>query len=130
MVSIPDLPRFSSRPSTTRILPLARMNWSGPSRAVIHAQMTRGQVLSVQVTYNPAWHAWLDGHRVKVRKDGLGLIVIEPDCEGHCEVNLSYGATPEIWFCRVMSALVAAALVTMLLAFQGFHRRASALIGG
>jgi uncharacterized membrane protein YfhO len=77
--------------------------------------MTRGQLLSVQVNYNPAWRADSGGRRLAVRKDGLGLMIIRTNCDGDCEVNLHYGATPETWFCRVMSALVSAVLVVMLL---------------
>jgi hypothetical protein len=95
-------------------LPQAQIQWTGPSRAVIRAHISRGQVISVQVTYNPAWRANSAGRPLTVRKDGLGLIVIEPNCEGDCEVDLHYGATPETWFCRLMCMLVSAALATML----------------
>jgi hypothetical protein len=95
-------------------LPQTQIQWTAPSRAMIRAHMTRGQVISVQVTYNPAWRANSGGRPLTVRKDGLGLIVIEPGCDGACEVDLHYGATPETWFCRLMCILVSAALATML----------------
>jgi hypothetical protein len=97
-------------------LPQTQIDWTGPSRALIRARMKRAQVISVQVTYNPAWRANSAGRPLTVRKDGLGLVVIEPGCEGDCEVNLYYGATPETWFCRVMCALLTIMLATMLFA--------------
>jgi hypothetical protein len=97
-------------------LPNARIQWTGASRAIIRARMSRVQVISVQITYNPAWRASSGGHSLRVRKDGLGLIVIDPVCDGDCEIDLHYGATTEIWFCRVMSTLVCAALTAVLFA--------------
>jgi hypothetical protein len=87
------------------------MEWNTPSSATIHAAMKPGQVLAVQVTWNPAWRAKVGGREIQVRKDGLGLMVIEPECNGECEVHLDYGTTPQIWFCRAGSGLVALMLV-------------------
>lgn len=103
-------------------LPQAEIHWIGPSRAIIRANITRAQVISVQVTYNPAWRAYSAGRRLTVRKDGLGMIIIEPGCEGKCEVDLHYGVTPEIWLCRMMSTLLSAALAVMLFA-RGLWRK-------
>jgi hypothetical protein len=96
-------------------LPQSQILWTGPCRAVIRARMTREQVISVQVTYNPAWRANSNGRPLTVRKDGLGLVVIQPNCDGDCEVDLHYGATPETWLCRLMSTLVSAALAAMMI---------------
>jgi hypothetical protein len=107
-------------------MPQAQIQWKGPSRAVIRARMTRAQLISVQVTYNPAWHADSAGRPLTVRKDGLGLIVIDPVCSGDCEIDLHYDATPETWFCRLMSALVSAVLAAMLIV----SRDAAPLVAG
>jgi hypothetical protein len=50
--------------------------------------MESGEVLSVQITYNPGWHALINGVRQPLRADGLGLMVIEPSCHGPCTVDL------------------------------------------
>ena len=92
---------------------LAAMTWQGLSKAAIHTSAGPGQVIAVQVTYDPAWHARAGGHEVPVRKDGLGLMVIEPGCDGDCRVEMYYGTTPEIWFCRIMSLLATAGLVAL-----------------
>jgi len=94
-------------------LPIADMQWDGTSRAVLHAPMKRGQVLSVQVNYAPGWRATMEGREVPVRKDGIGLLVLDPGCEGPCEVHLDFDATPEAWFCRVLCGLVTVALTAL-----------------
>jgi hypothetical protein len=40
-----------------------------------------------------------------VHGDQLGLIVIEPGCDGSCDVSLTFGVTAEGWICRVLSLL-------------------------
>jgi hypothetical protein len=91
-------------------LPLAEIQWGSPSHGTIRSRMSRSQAVSVQVSWNPAWRASSGGHRVPVRKDGLGLILIEPACDGDCTIDLSYGATFETWLCRALSALAVVAL--------------------
>jgi hypothetical protein len=87
-------------------LPLANLTWATPSRAAIQTSMNRGQVISVQETWMPGWRAEANGHQAMVHGDQLGLMVIEPDCDGACVVNLTFGVTAEVWICRVASLLV------------------------
>jgi hypothetical protein len=87
-------------------LPLADLTWLSPSRGTISTAMNRDQVLSVQETWMPGWEARVGGRRVPVRGDQLGLIVIEPGCDGLCRVDLSFGLTTEGWICRAVSAVV------------------------
>jgi len=68
--------------------------------------MNRGQVISVQETYMAGWRARIGGREVPVRGDKLGLIVIEPGCNGPCEIDLTFGVTPEGWTCRILSLSV------------------------
>ncbi|MES1257762.1 MAG: hypothetical protein ABUS51_05005, partial [Acidobacteriota bacterium] len=95
-------------------LPVAAMTWQGNSRFAVHAPMRRGQLVSVQMSYLPGWKASVNGRPVPVRGDGLGLIVIDPDCEGNCEIQAWYGMTGEAWVCRGLSALVSLGLLGML----------------
>jgi hypothetical protein len=96
------------------LLPLAELKWQGQSKAYIRAQVRRAQVVSVQVNFHPAWQARVKGQRRPVRSDGLGLMIIDTGCDGNCEVELSYGTTPEVWVCRGLSA-AAFILVSVLL---------------
>ncbi len=87
-------------------LPLADLSWTSPTRATIRTSMNRDQVISVQETYMAGWRARVGERDVPVRGDKLGLIVIEPDCSGACQVDLSFGVTTEGWICRILSFLV------------------------
>jgi hypothetical protein len=83
------------------------IHWADPSHATITGRVLPGQVISVQETWAPGWQA-----NAPVHADGLGLIVIEPNCSGDCAVELTYGASGEAWFCRGLSAL-ALVLITL-----------------
>src|ERR1035438_3455800 len=40
--------------------------------------------------HNPAWRAQANGISCKTRRDALGLIVLEPECNGRCAIDLFY----------------------------------------
>ena len=92
-------------------LPLAGMTWLGQSKGRIQARVMPGQVLALQINYDPAWKARVNGVERPVRRDGLGLMVVDTGCAGECVVDLDYGTTAEIWFCRVLSALASLGLL-------------------
>jgi hypothetical protein len=75
--------------------------------------MLPGQALSVQVSYHPGWHAHVQGRSVPVRRDGLGLMWMDPGCSGPCEVQLDYDGGWELRLCRYLSV---AALLGLLAA--------------
>ena len=95
-------------------LPLAEQTWQGNAAFTVRAPVRSGQVVSVQMSYLPGWKATVNGHAVPVRGDGLGLLVMEPDCDGACEIHAWYGMTTEAWFCRIASLLVSFGLAAML----------------
>ena len=92
-------------------LPLADLTWKSPSQGVIRATMKPGQVISVQVNYVAGWKAKVKGRDVPVAKDAIGLMVLSPNCDGPCEVDLEFGLTQEALICRILSILVSFALV-------------------
>ena len=87
-------------------LPLADLTWISPSHASIRTSADPRQVISVQETWMPGWQATVAGHAVPVRGDKLGLTIIEPGCNGPCQIDLSFGVTTEGWVCRVLSLTV------------------------
>lgn len=89
-------------------LPLADFQWTNRHSAVIHARMGPGQALSVQVTHTPGWRAQANGASVPVEKDGLGLIRLKPNCQGDCEITLTYDGGTEL------RLTLAASVLTML----------------
>ena len=52
-------------------------------------------VLSVQMAYDPGWHATANGVARAIRPDGLGLMVVEPHCSGPCAVSLIFDGGAE-----------------------------------
>ena len=91
--------------------PLAAFQWKGMSEAEIRATVDHGQVIAVQVTYDPGWEAYANGKRQPVRGDAIGLMVIEPDCHGPCEISLRYTGGKDRVVTRAMS--LAAMLVAL-----------------
>lgn len=83
-------------------LPAASMSWTAPDRAVIRAQVERGQLLSIQVTHDPGWKATVNGQPRPVMRDSLGQIAIHPGCDGPCSVELSYTAGAMLRACRAV----------------------------
>ena len=51
--------------------------WDGTDRMRIHARVEQGQAIIVQVTYDPAWHAYVDGKVLRVHKDAADFSVID-----------------------------------------------------
>ena len=87
-------------------LPIAQLTWQGNSRLTVRAPVQPGQVLSVQINYAPGWHAQVKGRAVPVYSDAIGLMVVEPGCQGPCTVEMSYGLSTEALICRILSGLV------------------------
>jgi hypothetical protein len=70
--------------------PEARFEWRDNHSAVIFADMEKDQVLSIQVSYHPGWKATVNGQSRRVFADKLGQMVIEPQCQGPCKVEVRY----------------------------------------
>jgi hypothetical protein len=86
-------------------LPQARMQWLNAHTIRISTTMSPEQYLSVQVTYSRGWRASENGNPVPLHADGIGLIVVEPHCNGACMVNLVYDGGPEARWLRMGQAL-------------------------
>jgi hypothetical protein len=91
-------------------LPEAAFLWRNRHSAAIHAQLEPGEAVSVQVTYTPGWRALVNGAPQRVGRDGLGLILLEPDCRGPCEITLVYDGGFE-WRAACLASLFGLAFV-------------------
>jgi hypothetical protein len=100
-------------------LPAADFQWTGMSRAEIQTNVGPGQVVSVQVSHDSGWEAWVNGKRRPVRKDGIGLMVIDPETPGPCTILLQYTGGAESVITRTMSAI--ALLVALGCAWFASH---------
>jgi hypothetical protein len=71
-------------------MPSAELRWNSKNEIRIRTNASAAQVLSVQVSYHPGWHASVEGHKREIKSDGLGLMWLRPGCSGTCEVELTY----------------------------------------
>lgn len=55
----------------------ARTQWRGTDVLEIQARVAPGQAILVQESYDPYWRAYAGGRQVPIRKDQLGLMVID-----------------------------------------------------
>jgi hypothetical protein len=81
----------------------AKFRWTSRHSAQIQATARPEQVVSVQITYHPGWHATANGKSCRVFGDGLGQIVIEPHCDGACQLELTYDGGLEMRVAKIMS---------------------------
>jgi len=78
-------------------LPAASWHWNNPDSASAFADMSPNQVFAIALNYDPGWRAFVAGRPVRLRPDGLGLIVVEPHCSGPCAVELRWSPGMEPW---------------------------------
>lgn len=95
---------------------LAAFQWEGRNHMRIRTATAPGQVISVQVSYHPGWHARINGQPAEVRRDGLGLMWVRPAGTGPCVLEMDYDGGWELRLCRYASLAALLALVATLAA--------------
>ena len=100
-------------------LPPAELRWSGRNHIDVRANLQFGQVVSIQVSYHPGWHAQAAGRPVQILRDGFGLMWLRPACSGPCDIQLDYDGGWELRLCRYLSFT---AIFAVLLLFLGGRR--------
>ncbi len=83
--------------------PAADFRWVDRHRATVAAEMRPGQVLSLQITYHPGWHATVAGKPRRTYRDHLGLVAVDAACNGRCTVELNYDGGLEMRLARLLS---------------------------
>jgi hypothetical protein len=86
-------------------LPLARITWPNSHQAQIVSEIAPGQVISLQISYAPGWHAVANGKTAPVSADGIGLTIIRPQCIGACIIELTYYDGREALYARMAQVL-------------------------
>ncbi len=104
-------------------LPAAEFQWEGNNRIRIRTTAKHGQVITIQVSYHPGWHAAVGNRHLETREDGLGLMWVKPECDGPCEVRLEYDGGWELRVCRWLSYLALGGLLIGLPVLQYRRRR-------
>jgi uncharacterized membrane protein YfhO len=112
-------------------LPPVEIRWQNRHHAVLTADWQKDQLLLVQITYHPGWHARVNGAARRVTKDPIGLLLIEPACQGRCVVDLEYGDDAEMLFARTASwAAIAGAILWVVVSFVRKRDRRSPPVAG
>jgi hypothetical protein len=107
------------RPYVAAILsteyPDASFAWNSASKAHIETSLHRDQVVSVQVTYNPGWRAVVNGAPKPITREALGLMIIRPDVEGPCVIDLVYESR---WRNTLRIAAIGGCILSVALALR------------
>ena len=80
------------------------VSWRGSSGLDIEGAIPQGQLVSVQVNYDPGWSAAQDGRPIPVDRDRLGYLVLRANAAPAAHIKLDYRGN---WEQRVMAALSA-----------------------
>ncbi len=97
--------------------------WSGRNAARVSATLRRGELVSVQVPWVAGWKAAANNRALAVSADGLGFILLHPECDGNCEIGLTWAGPPDLSACAWISGL--AIVLVVVLVCGGYFRRAS-----
>jgi uncharacterized membrane protein YfhO len=84
--------------------------------------VSAGQAISVQTCYHPGWHAKANGRTAPIVRDGLGFLLIQPDCRGPCHIELTYNGGVEYILCRILSAIALAGIAVYVGRTIAFRR--------
>lgn len=92
------------------------MRWPDNETIVIRGNLKAGQIVSVQENAHPGWHASVAGSPRPVSADKLGFLVVAPDCNGDCTIELHYDGGTEMAVAHwVNRAALAGSLLWILL---------------
>ncbi len=92
-------------------MPLAAFRWTSRHSAHVTAAVTPGQLLNLQISFDPGWRAQVAGVGRPVLRDKIGQMNVETGCNGPCEVELVYDGGMEA---RVMAVLQALGVLVAL----------------
>ena len=96
------------------------VRWLDNETIVISGNVDAGQIVSLQETADPGWHAAVNGTPRRVFADKLGFMAVEPDCHGPCTITIHYRGSMEIQAARWINR--AAILGSVLWILAGFRR--------
>jgi uncharacterized membrane protein YfhO len=88
----------------------------------VQAQISPGQSLVVQESYDPAWQAWCEGRRLPVRADAMGMMALDPPA-GPRQIRLVFSMPLENRIGWVLTAVALAAI--LMLAGRSFRTASS-----
>ncbi len=81
--------------------PRADFQWLPEHRGRVTADLRKGQLVSVQISSDPGWEVTVNGQARKQFADALSMMVIDPQCEGRCTIDLKWTGGKEARVMRV-----------------------------
>jgi hypothetical protein len=81
--------------------PRAEFHWMPAHNAQVTADLHKGQLVSVQISSDPGWEATVAGQKRPQFADALSMMVIDPQCEGACTIDLRWTGGREASVARV-----------------------------
>lgn len=98
--------------------------WRGPEMMLLRATLQPGQLLLVQESYDPAWHAYLGEIEIPIREDMLGQMLVEVP-PGEQEIRLQFEKPLENLVGGIITALSIGTILALFAAGIRRRRRAS-----
>uniref|UniRef100_Q028P7 Uncharacterized protein n=1 Tax=Solibacter usitatus (strain Ellin6076) TaxID=234267 RepID=Q028P7_SOLUE len=71
-------------------------------------------MISVQIAWFPGWKATIGGRAIPVVPDGIGFVVLRPDCQGECEVTLIWSGRADYMISAIVSLIALGITAVML----------------
>ncbi|MBI1355132.1 MAG: hypothetical protein GC160_12355 [Acidobacteria bacterium] len=100
-------------------MPGLQLSWEGVNEVRIAGEVRPGEIVAVQINHHPGWMATVGDREVRLEKDGLGQMWLQPGCDGDCSIRLRYTGGAELWACRGISAITLLGMFGLLLWDRG-----------
>ncbi len=85
--------------------PHLEVQWIDNETMRITGNVPAGEIVSVQENEHAGWHATANGAARRVFADKLGLMVVDPQCNGPCTIQLHFDGGREMRAARWISGL-------------------------
>jgi hypothetical protein len=95
--------------------------WTSPETMLLRASLDSGQLLLIQESYDPAWHAYLGETELEIREDALGQMLLEAP-PGEQEILMRFEPPLENRIGRIVTLL--SLLIVLVLFAIGVRRPA------
>lgn len=82
-------------------MPDVSWRWLDRNRAEARGELKPDHVVSFQIAHHNGWRALVNGQPRPLRADGAGLMLLDPQCNGTCTMELIYDGGNEMLIARV-----------------------------
>jgi hypothetical protein len=100
----------------------ANLTWRGTDAMSITATVGAGQSILVQESFDPAWHAWMGGQELRVRKDAMGFMAIDAPA-GNDNIMLVFATPLENQVGRILTTISMLTILALMAAGTREGRR-------